>query len=209
MTTTLAALKRCKLYSEEISIEPGKGSDGEYIKWFLASLLFGGRISETTASRTYRAFERHKLLTPQRIIDAGWSFLVYPIMREGGYVRYDGRKSTQIMRDCDTLIGDYGGSLKALHDRSRGPADLEDKLLAFYGVGPVTANIFLRELRPYWRFADPAPLPLVWELAKRYGIDLGALNRKTLAFARAEAGLIRLRWKSKKPASPRPARGPS
>ena len=28
--------------------------------------------------------------------------------------------------------------------------DLEQTLLAFYGIGPVTMNIFLRELRPFW-----------------------------------------------------------
>jgi hypothetical protein len=34
---------------------------------------------------------------------------VFPVMREGGYVRYDGRKSPQILRDRATLIDDYDG----------------------------------------------------------------------------------------------------
>jgi hypothetical protein len=37
------------------------------------------------------------LTTPREILAAGWDFLVNPVMREGGYVRYDGRKSTQIL----------------------------------------------------------------------------------------------------------------
>ena len=45
-----------------------------------------------------------------------WDYLVNPIMREGGYVRYDGRKSEQILRDCRTLLADYGGSLVRLHE---------------------------------------------------------------------------------------------
>lgn len=193
VAVSLKELKRTRLYSEELGIDLKKGGDEEYFKWFLASLLFGGHISETIASKTYRVFERHELLTPDKILQAGWSFLVHPIMWEGGYVRYDGKKSTQILRDCETLIETYGGSLKALHDRSGGPRDLEDKLMAFHGVGQVTANIFLRELRPYWRFADPEPLPVVRNLARKFDMDLDALNRKTLAFARIEAGLIRLR----------------
>jgi hypothetical protein len=28
-------------------------------------------------------------------------------------------------------------------------------------LDPVTVNIFLRELRPYWTKADPEPLPIV------------------------------------------------
>jgi endonuclease III len=193
VAVSLKELKNTRLYSEELGIDLKKGGDEEYFKWFLASLLFGGHISETIANKTYRAFERHELLTPGRILEAGWSFLVHPIMWEGGYVRYDGKKSMQILRDCETLVETYGGSLKALNDRSADPRDLEEKLTAFYGVGQVTTNIFLRELRPYWRFADPEPLSIVRNLARKFDIDLDALNRKTLTFARIEAGLIRMR----------------
>lgn len=193
MTVSLSELRRTRLYSEELGIALRENSDGECFKWFLASVLFGGRISETIAEHTYRAFVRHKLLTPQRILRAGWSFLVNPIMREGGYVRYDGRKSTQILTDCETLLADYGGSLKRLHRMAADGADLEQRLSAFFGVGPVTVNIFLRELRPYWPKADPAPLPVVHDVARKLGVDLDAYNRKSVAFARIEAGLIRLR----------------
>lgn len=190
---SLAELKRSELYSEELGIALDKGSDRECFKWFLASLLFGGRISETIAKNTYRAFARHRLLAPRKILAAGWEFLVSPIMAEGGYVRYDGRKSTQVLRDCETLLADYGGRLTQLHDAARDARDLEGKLLAFYGWGPVTTNIFLRELRPYWPKADPPPLPVVEAIAARLGLDLGRYNRKTVTFARIEAGLIRLR----------------
>ncbi len=186
-------LKRSQLYSEELDIELKRCDNAGYFEWFLASLLFGGRISEGIAKKTYRAFERHDLLTPEIILAAGWDFLVNPIMREGGYVRYDGRKSTQILRDCEMLLQNYQGSLKKLHDTSRDNADLEARLLAFYGVGPVTVNIFLRELRPYWRKADPMPLPIVHDMAKRVGVDLDRFNRKTVTFTRIEAGLIRLK----------------
>lgn len=191
------ALKRNQLYSEELGIVLKGAQDGEHFKWFLASLLFGARISEAIAKNTYRAFERHDLLTPEMILAAGWDFLVNPIMREGGYVRYDGRKSTQILRDCEMLLHNYQGSLKKLHDTSRDNADLEARLLAFYGVGPVTVNIFLRELRPYWRKADPEPLPIAYKMAKTIGLDLDSFNRKTITFARIEAGLIRLRGQLK------------
>lgn len=190
---TQHALERSPLYSEELGIDLAKRSDSVYFRWFLASLLFGARISETTAKNTYRSFIRRGLINPQRILDAGWDFLVYPVMREGGYVRYDGRKSTQILRDCETLIADYAGSLTRLHDAARDAREVEERLLAFYGVGPVTMNIFLREMRPFWAKADPDPLPAVTRLARRLSVDLGRYKRKTLVFARVEAGLIRRR----------------
>lgn len=191
--TSLVSLRRSRLYSEELGIQLLEKSDREYFKWFLASLLFGARISETIAKRTYRAFARHRLLTPRHILGAGWDFLVNPVMREGGYVRYDGRKSTQILRDCETLLRDYRGSLTRLHEAAADSADLDARVSSFYGVGPVTANIFLRELRPVWPKADPDPLSIVRKRARRAGIDLSCYGRHTLTFARIEAGLIRLR----------------
>jgi len=189
----LAQLKCNRLYSEELGIDLSAHDDEQYFRWFLASLLFGGHISETIARRTYQAFCRHRLTTPQSILAAGWDFLVNPIMHEGGYVRYDFSKSDQILRDCQMLLDEYDGSLWRVHEVASEPRDLEERLLAFYGVGPVTINIFLRELRPFWPKADPLPLPVVGEMAAGFGIDLAQYERNTLTFARIEAGLIRLR----------------
>jgi endonuclease III len=186
-------LKRSPLYSEELGIELKKNNDDEFFKWFLASILFGARISETIAKNTYRTFEKYNLLELQKILDAGWDFLVNPIMREGGYVRYDFKTSTKILIICETLIKEYDGSLIKLHDNSKNEKDLENRLLNFYGIGPVTVNIFLRELRSYWKKANPEPLLIVKEIARKLEIDLNKYTRKSLVFTRIEAGLFRLR----------------
>jgi hypothetical protein len=191
--TDLRELKRTPLYSEELGINLAARNDQQYFCWFLASVLYGGHIGETIARRTYQTFCRHQLTTPYGILSAGWDFLVNPIMREGGYVRYDFSKSDQILRDCRTLVDEYQGSLWQLHETAQDKSDLEARLLAFYGVGPVTVTIFLRELRPFWPKADPAPLPIVLKVAASLGIDLSRYRRKTITFVRIEAGLIRMR----------------
>jgi len=188
-----AELEASPLFSEELGIDLSARTENQYFRWFLASLLFGGHIGETIARHTYRAFCRHRLTTPGRILAAGWDFLVNPIMREGGYVRYDFSKSEQILRDCQTLVEDYKGSLWQMHKLARDVDDLENRLLAFYGVGPVTMNIFLRELRPFWPKADPAPLAAVVKVAAIVGVDIARYDRKSLTFTRVEAGLVRLR----------------
>jgi len=193
LVTSIDKLKRSLLYSEELGIELRKDNDDELFKWFLASILFGARISETVAKNTYRTFEKYNLLEPQKILKAGWDFLVNPIMREGGYVRYDFKTSTKILKICETLIREYEGSLKKLHEESKDMKDLENELLNFYGIGPVTVNIFLRELRPFWGKANPDTLPVVRKIAQKLGIALNEFNRKSLTFSRIEAGLIRLR----------------
>ena len=193
--TDLAQLKQSRLYSEELGIDLATDDEHQYFHWFLASLLFGGHISETIARHTYQAFCRHRLTTPRDILHAGWDFLVNPVMREGGYVRYDFSKSDQILRVCQTLVDEYDGSVWQVHEASRDAHDLELRLLAFFGVGPVTANIFLRELRPFWPKADPEPLPVVAAVAANLGVDLAQYERKSLTFVRIEAGQIRLRHK--------------
>lgn len=189
----MTSLERTELYSEELGIDLASGDSRQYFRWFLASLLFGGRISETIARKTYRSLVRHKLVTPRRIVAAGWDFLVDPVMREGGYVRYDGRKSMQLLRDCEKLLDEYRGSLRRMHDIAAGKRDLEARLMDFHGVGPVTTNIFLRELRAYWSKADPEPLPVILEAARKLGIDLGEYRRQSMRFVRLEAGLHRMR----------------
>jgi len=192
MKNILQNLKNSLLYSEELDIDLSKKDDNELFKWFLASILYGGHINKTIAKNTYKTFEKYNLLTPQKIIEAGWDFLVYPIMREGGYVRYDGKKSDQILKDCKYLLEKYDGSLNKIHNLSKDSKDLEDRLDQFYGIGPITVNIFLRELRPYWEKADPKPLDIVYKMAKKLKIDLDKFDRKSVEFIKIEAGLIRL-----------------
>jgi hypothetical protein len=100
----IATLKMSRLYSEELSIDLARRSDREYFKWFLASVLFGARINSTIAEHTYLSFARHRLLSPRAILRAGWDFLVNPVMREGGYVRYDEKTSREVLDNCRMLI---------------------------------------------------------------------------------------------------------
>lgn len=190
---TFDGLKRSLLYSEELGIKLGTRQDGELFKWFLASMLYGARISEKVSKHTYEAFAAHNLLAPEEILHAGWDFLIDPIMRTGGYVRYDGKTSTKILKNCETLIARYRGRLSRLHEEAEDAEDLEKKITDFYGIGPVTVNIFLRELRPYWKKDKVGILPAITKLALAHGLDITGLNRSTLSFVRIEAGLIRLR----------------
>lgn len=72
------ALEQSALYSEELGIDLARGTDAAYFRWFLASLLFGARISETTAKKTFRTFMRHGLTTPAKIVAADGNFSSIP-----------------------------------------------------------------------------------------------------------------------------------
>jgi len=72
--------------------------------------------------------------------------------------------SRVIVGNRETLINKYNGSLTKLHREAENDEDLENKLANFYGIGPVTENIFLRELRPFWEKSDPKPLCVIKKL---------------------------------------------
>lgn len=156
-------------YADGLGIRLEGGASREIFKWFLAALLYGARISEALASRTHREFMRAGLDTPRAVVDTGWDGLVV-LLDRGGYVRYDYKTATKLLDVCGALLERYGGDLNALHRAASSPADLALRLRALgKGIGEVTANIFLRELRGVWEKAEPLPAPAVIEAACRLG----------------------------------------
>jgi 3-methyladenine DNA glycosylase/8-oxoguanine DNA glycosylase len=141
-----------QLYSDELGIDIKK----EPFKWFLASILFGARISTSIAEKTYRAYEQAGLISPRKLASSDEMTLI-KIHGRGGYARYDGITADYVIGAAKKLLEDYDGEIQKLNEASQGPRDLECRLQEFRGVGPVTAKIFLRELRGIWRNADPEP----------------------------------------------------
>jgi len=192
-------------FSRELGIDLTGNDPAEIIKWFLAAKLFGARISTGIAVRTFREFERCGIVTPERILAAGWDRLV-TILDAGGYVRYDFSTASRLLAIMEALTRLYSGDLNALHERARDNADLEGLLKQLgSGIGDVTVNIFLRELRTVWPKARPDISPLALLASRHLGLvgageeSLGALERlwskHSVAgkdFCDFEAALVRL-----------------
>lgn len=153
------------LYSDELGIDV----EEEPFKWFLASVLFGARISTTIAKNTYKAYAEARLTTPERIArTSAWALV--RVHGRGGYVRYDGITADYMLGIAEKILEDYDGDVKKVDELSRDPRELERRLLEFRGVGSITAKIFLRELRGIWMNADPEPTPIEILAAKELGI---------------------------------------
>lgn len=167
MTLRDALNKYATPFSEELGIELHKRPG--IFKWFLAALLFGKRINETIAKNTYKTFEKRALTSPDAILEAGWDGLVQAL-DEGGYVRYDFSTADKLLDIAKMLEQKYDGDFNKLHDVASGAEDLEGRLMEFNGVGEVTAQIFLRELRSIWSKADPNPSQLEVLAGKRLGL---------------------------------------
>jgi hypothetical protein len=153
------------LYSEELGIDVRK----EPFKWLLASILFGARISTSIAKKTYKAYEQAGLTSPKKIATSDERTLI-EIHGRGGYARYDGITAEYVMGVARKLLEEYDGKVDQLDAVSKDSEDLEHRLEDFRGIGPVTAKIFLRELRGIWKNADPQPASIEVLAAKNLGI---------------------------------------
>ena len=156
-------------YSEALGIDLLSAKSAEIYKWFLAAILFGARISEVIATKTYREFVLAGIITPQDVVDCGWDGLV-EVLDRGGYVRYDFKTATKLLQVNQTLLTRYEGDLNLLCEQANDLAGLEQSIRALgKGIGEVTVNIFLREMRGVWPLAEVQPAPIVIEAAQALG----------------------------------------
>jgi hypothetical protein len=165
----------------------------EMVKWFLAAILYSKPIRESSATRTFRCFDKHGVTTSRRIIEAGWDRLV-SILDEGGYTRYDFSTADKLLEVFGNLQEQYGGNLNRLYEASRDGEEVEANLKRLgKGIGDITISIFLRDMRSIWRKVEPKPTPLVIAAMKSLGIkDLKECAReKRIDLVRLETALLR------------------
>ena len=177
-------------FSSELGLHLSTRHPRDLFLWFLAALLYGARISGSIVVKTHAEFVRRDLTSPDRILKTGWDGLV-EALDEGGYVRYDFKTATKLLDVTNNLIARYGGNLETLHDAAADARDLEARLTSLgKGIGDVTVQIFLRELRDIWPNAQPSVSPL----SILAGRDL-ALFSTDGSGARSTVDQLRTLWK--------------
>lgn len=123
--------------------------DDDMFRWFLLSYLFGKPIQSGVAANTWRLFIQRKIDTPWAILDLPPRNLVR-LLDEGKYTRYD-EVTARSLRTCmEQLIRDYEGSLILMLESSENEDEFSKRLQKLYGVGPKTAEIFMRETEEYF-----------------------------------------------------------
>jgi endonuclease III len=134
--------------AENLGIHLSSKAEEALFKWFLVCLFFGKPIQQQVAERAFLTFAAARLVDPDAILRAGWDELVR-LLDEAHYVRYDFSTATKLLDICKDLKGRYG-TLTNLLAQSKTPRELSAKLQEFKYIGPKTAEIFLRKVRPIW-----------------------------------------------------------
>jgi len=118
--------------------------DDDMFRWFLLSYLFGKPIQSNVAVNTWKLFVARGLDNPWAILNTPHYSLVR-LLDEGKYTRYD-EVTSRALRTCmEQLIRDYEGSLILMCESSMDEEEFSKRLQKLYGVGPKTAEIFMRE----------------------------------------------------------------
>lgn len=123
--------------------------DDDMFRWFLLSYLFGKPIQSNVAINTWKLFMERKIDTPWAILNTPNRALV-SLLDEGKYTRYDESTARALHTCMDQLIRSYEGSLILMCDSSRDEDEFSKRLQKLYGVGPKTAEIFMRETEEFF-----------------------------------------------------------
>lgn len=118
-------------------------------RWFLLCFTLGKPIQSTVAVGTWKLFLEHGLDTPWSIQQASNRTLVR-LLHEGKYTRYQHVMANALHTCMDQLIRGYDGSLVYMLSISLDEDEFSKQLQTLYGVGPKTAEIFMRETEEYF-----------------------------------------------------------
>lgn len=123
--------------------------DSDLFRWFLLTYLLGKPIQSTVAVRTWQLFIDHKVDFPWAILEMS-DYELVSLLHDGGYTRYQ-HVMTHALKTCmKQLVDWYDGSLTLVIEDSADEDELSKRMQKFYGVGPKTAEIYMRETEEFF-----------------------------------------------------------
>lgn len=195
--TVKALLERAgRTYAEDAGITL-KDTPSPLFELLVLSLLLSTRISADIAVAAARELFSSGYRTPEKMARASWQSLVDALGR-GHYKRYDESTATRLGEAGRKVLDDYHGDLRELAEKADSDPDKAAKLLQeFTGIGPVGAEIFLREVQSVWGWVAPRFDRRALDAAKDLGLpdepgrlaDLAGGRPEVLAAALVRASL--------------------
>jgi endonuclease III len=185
-----------RTFAEELGIPVEKNQPAPLFQLLVASLLYSARIAYHHAAEATRALFDAGLTTPRKVADATWQARV-DVITWHGYKHYDESTSTRLGEMAHLCLDRYGGDLRDLREQAGRDVKAEKELLMeFKGIGPLGADIFLREVQLAWEEVYPYADARILEVARRLGLPSTVRGLAEAAprreFPRLVAALIRV-----------------
>ncbi|MGP3708727.1 endonuclease [Gordonia paraffinivorans] len=182
-----------RTYADEAGITL-KNTPSPLFELLVLSLLLSTRISAGIAVAAARELFSSGYRTPQTMADASWQDLVDALGR-AHYKRYDESTATRLGEAARKVLDDYHADLRELAERGdHDPGQVAGLLQEFTGIGPVGADIFLREVQSVWTWAAPRFDERALQGAEELGLPTDPDQLAALAGGRPEllaAALVR------------------
>jgi endonuclease III len=145
----MPAAKKARIGPRELGIDLAAGTGPEVFRWLIACQLFGERISQEVAAKTFAELDKSGFTAAGKLAHADWQAVVDALGR-GGYRRYDESTARELISIGQHLVDNYGGSMARWHKGADTAKELAERVQEFKGVGPKAAEIFVRELHGIW-----------------------------------------------------------
>jgi hypothetical protein len=113
------------------------------------SVLLSRRVQAKLGTRASRELLDDGYDTPERMRDASWEDVVGAL----GRAKYTGTEqtTTALQEGAQLVLDEWGGDLRRMRKAADGdPGKLKEFLTRFPRLGPVGADIFLREVQAVW-----------------------------------------------------------
>lgn len=182
-------------FAEELGIPVERNQPSPLFRLLTAAILLSANLDARLGLRTARALSQAGYRTAPRMAEASdrerWE-----VLAEARYLRKE--RTAGILGDAARqCVERYDGDLRELREAAeRDPARERELLQEFKGIGPVGADIFLREAQVAWTELYPFADERVTAPARRLGLPgsagrLGELTGGPRDFARLTAALVR------------------
>jgi endonuclease III len=139
-----------RTFAEDIDADVTADTAEAMFRLLVFATLASARIRSAAALEASNALFGEGWTNPGVMADTTWERRV-EVLNQHGYARYD-ESSARILGDsCHYLLDTYDGDVRHLRDAAEHDRDREHALLMrIKGIGPVGADIFLREAQAGW-----------------------------------------------------------
>lgn len=132
------------IHAADLGIHLDRSTGQAMYRWLVASMLFGRPVQQSVGADAYRALIDRGLTSPPKYAELEREEL-RAILDDAHYARIDYIMTDELHEVMATIVDEYGTVSKMV--RTSGDRDeLTRRLTAMKGIGPKTAEIFLRDL---------------------------------------------------------------
>jgi endonuclease III len=139
-----------RTFAEDIGADVAADTAEAMFRLLVFATLASARIRVAAALEASNALFAEGWTNPGAMVDTTWEQRV-DVLNHHGYARYDESTARILGESCQYLLDTYDGDVRGVRDAAEYQRDREHALLMqIKGIGPVGADIFLREAQAGW-----------------------------------------------------------